>query len=63
MTLSAEVRPTPIRSEKAEREMAQYGITRVPCDYFYCGKFRYTNLNDAIEQAKRQERQRIPGGR
>jgi hypothetical protein len=36
-------------------EMAKYGITRVPVDYFCYGEFRYTNANDAIAYAKRQQ--------
>jgi hypothetical protein len=40
--------------EDAE-QMEKYGIIRIPMDYFYCGKFRYTNLKDAIAQAQRQE--------
>jgi thiamine monophosphate synthase len=35
-------------------EMAKYGIVLVPVDYFHYGKFRYTNLKDAIAQAKRE---------
>ena len=41
-------------SPEAAKEMAKYGITRVPIDYFYYGDFRYTNLKDAVAQAKRQ---------
>ena len=37
--------------------MAKYGITRVPIDYFHYGGFRYTNLKDAVAQAKRQQSQ------
>ena len=37
-------------------EMAKYGITRVPVDYFHYGDFRYTNLKDAVAQAKRAVR-------
>jgi hypothetical protein len=37
------------------KEMVSYGITRVPVDYFHCGPFRYSNLKDAIAQAKRQQ--------
>jgi hypothetical protein len=44
-----------IRAEAVE-EMAKYGITRVPVDYFHYGDFRYTNLKDAVAQAKRQQR-------
>ena len=36
-------------------EMAKYGITRVSVDYFHYKDFRYTNLADAIAQAKRQQ--------
>jgi hypothetical protein len=36
--------------------MERFGIVRVPVDYFWLGEFRYTNLKDAIAQAKRQER-------
>jgi hypothetical protein len=34
-------------------EIAKYGITRVPVDYYHYGVFRYTNLKDAVAQAKR----------
>lgn len=51
----------PKRSEKRSSveqnttdEMAKYGITRVSVDYFHYKDFRYTNLADAIAQAKRQ---------
>jgi hypothetical protein len=37
-------------------EMAQYGITRVPVEYFHYKGFRYSNLLDAIAQAKREAR-------
>ena len=36
------------------KQMAKYGITRVPTDYFHYKEYRYTNLDDAIAQAKRQ---------
>lgn len=47
-----EINPT-ISSEAAEA-MQKYGITRVPVDYFHFKEFRYTNLDDAIAEAKRQ---------
>lgn len=34
--------------------MARYGIIRIPIDYFHVGNYRYTSLEDAITQAKRQ---------
>ena len=33
--------------------MAKYGIALVPVDYFLYRQFRYTNLEDALAQAKR----------
>ncbi|HSS66551.1 MAG TPA: hypothetical protein VLS27_19130, partial [Gammaproteobacteria bacterium] len=42
-------------SPEATEEMAKYGITRVPVDCFHYKEFRYTNLKDAIAQAKRQQ--------
>jgi hypothetical protein len=47
-----EASPT-FRHDAAE-EMAKYGITRVPTDYFHYKEYRYTSLADAIAQAKRQ---------
>jgi hypothetical protein len=41
--------------QKDADEMAKYGITRVSVNYFHYGDFRYTNLADAIAQAKRQQ--------
>lgn len=46
---------SPALSPEAAEEMAKYGITRVPVDYFHYGEFSYTNLEDAIAQAKRQQ--------
>ncbi len=34
-------------------DMVKYGIKCVPVDYYHFGDFRYTNLADAIAQAKR----------
>ena len=33
--------------------MAQYGITRIPADQFRLGEWRYSNLADAVAQARR----------
>ena len=33
-------------------EMAALGITRVPVDYFHYNDYRYTNLKDALAQAR-----------
>jgi len=34
-------------------EMNRHGITRVPVDYFHYRDFRYTSLEDAVAQARR----------
>lgn len=34
-------------------EMQKYGIKRIPVDYFHINGFRYTDLKDAIAQARR----------
>lgn len=33
--------------------MSEYGITCVPKDYFYYREYCYSNLEDAVAQAKR----------
>jgi hypothetical protein len=38
-----------------EVEMRKYGIERVPVDYFHVDGFRYSNMKDAVAQAKRTE--------
>jgi hypothetical protein len=43
----------PALSVEARQEMDRYGIVRVPADIFRYREFRYTNLQDAIAQAKR----------
>lgn len=45
------VPPTP--NKALAKDMARYGITRVRVDYYHYGAFRYTNLKDAIAEAKR----------
>ena len=46
---------TELSPDDAE-ELEKFGITRVPVNYFHCGAFRYTNLKDAVAQAKRQQK-------
>jgi hypothetical protein len=47
-------------SDKPENEvaeaMAKHGITCVPVNNFCYGGYRYTNLQDAIVEAKRHSR-------
>jgi hypothetical protein len=45
---------TPLPTEDATGQMARYGITRVPVDYFHFREFRYTSFADALAQAQRQ---------
>jgi hypothetical protein len=52
----------PATNPEAAEAMAKYGITRVPVDYFHYKEFRYTNLDDAIAQAKRQNPSNPQGG-
>ena len=40
-------------TEAEVAEMVQLGIVRRPIDSFSVGAFRYSNLKDAIAQAKR----------
>jgi hypothetical protein len=47
---------SPALSPEAAEEMLKYGITRVPVDYFHYGTYRYTNLEDAVAEAKRDQR-------
>lgn len=54
MTSSQHREGPPVASDIAE-QMATYGITRVPVEYFHVGKYRYSNLDDAVAEAKRQE--------
>jgi hypothetical protein len=56
-----EAGPT-VGDDRAE-DMAKYGITRVPTDYFHYKEYRYTRLDDAIAQAKRQHPAVPPDGR
>jgi|GEM_PF-1659990 len=36
-----------------DADMRSAGITRVPTDVFYYREYKYTNLKDAMAQAKR----------
>jgi hypothetical protein len=51
----------PPLSVEARQQMEKFGIARVPTDSFRYREFRYTNLQDALAQAKRdaEGRQRI----
>jgi len=50
-------------TDEDSEEMAEFGITRVPADYFHYKDFRYTQLADAVAEAKRDEsRERLRQG-
>ena len=52
----------PTQSEATPEEtLNKYGITRVSVDHFYTGGFRYTNLEDAIAQAKESGSKSLTG--
>lgn len=55
MTTVDSQQASPTLSQEARDDMEKYGITRVPVDYFHHGKYRYTNLEDAIAEAKRDQ--------
>lgn len=42
-------------TEDQDEQMARYGISRVPADQFHYKSYRYSNLRDAIAQARREE--------
>ena len=55
MTPSVDFDATLPADQHIAAEMAKYGITRIPVDYFYYKEFRYTRLDDAIAHARRQQ--------
>jgi endonuclease YncB( thermonuclease family) len=54
MTLADRKEASSAFGQDAAEELVRHGITRIPVDYFHYGDFRYTNLEDALAQAKRQ---------
>jgi hypothetical protein len=54
MTAASHGKATPTVGDNAVEAMAKYGITRVSIDYFHFREYRYTKLDDAIAQAKRE---------
>jgi hypothetical protein len=65
MTYSQHCEERPAIVADSADQMATYGITRVPVDYFHVGEFRYSNLEDAVAEAKRRqpiETERTPIG-
>ena len=54
MTSSKHREESPTVGQDTAEDMVKYGTTRVPTDYFHYKEYRYTSLDDAIAQAKRQ---------
>ena len=46
--------PSHVSDHDAEAALRQYGITCVPAETFEYGGYRYTNIIDAVAEAKRQ---------
>jgi hypothetical protein len=46
-------RGLPSAAEAESAVLAEYGITRVPADRFDVDGYRYTNVADAVAQARR----------
>jgi hypothetical protein len=48
--------PTASTASVPADELERHGIVRVPGEHFEYGGYRYTNLSDALAQAKRSGR-------
>jgi hypothetical protein len=55
MTTASRRNRRPTATPEAKDEMAKHGITRVPIDCFHYKQYHYTNLADALAQAKRAQ--------
>jgi hypothetical protein len=53
MTLTGSNPTEVLLSPEDQEEMTKFGITRTQVDNFHYGAYRYTNLRDALAQAKR----------
>jgi hypothetical protein len=53
MSIMSTEEQRPALSVEARQEMDRYGVVRVPADIFCYREFRYTNVQDALAQAKR----------
>ena len=54
--MSRKSEPAGPAPENLVAQMARHGIVRVPVDQFHVDGFRYTNLTDALAQARRAAR-------
>lgn len=46
--------PPEATPEAAEAELRRHGISRIATEHFEYGGYRYTNLKDALAQARRR---------
>lgn len=56
MTAADHSEANPVLGQDALQRMTKYGVIQIPVDTFHVGGYRYTNLEDAIAQAERQQR-------
>ena len=45
--------PADKNAKATEEEMRKYGVRRSSVDCFHVGRYRYSDLNDAMAQARR----------
>lgn len=53
MSSSTSPEPTHIAESETDAEMKRYGIIQVPAHFYEFGGYRYTNVKDAIAEARR----------
>lgn len=53
MISATHAQPSDASAAEMDAQMQQYGIVRVPADFFEYGGYRYTNLKDAVAEAQR----------
>lgn len=53
MSSSIHAEETNISQSESDAEMKRYGITQVPAHFYEYGGYRYTNVKDAIAEARR----------
>jgi len=53
MTAQVPIEKAETSSKPTEDELSKYGISRVSTDHFHYGNYKYTDLKDAVAQAKR----------
>ena len=62
MTDICKINEQTVFTEQQMAEMEQFGIRHITVDTFHVGEFRYSQLDDAIAQAKRTSGNDTDGG-